>query len=136
MISSEATSSNPGEIELAPEQAKEGLGLGGLLLHLLLAHVDPVLELLGHDHIEHHDRARGALDAARGIVERAFDLLALVDDEQELAEVARFERAALLFDVHARMLPRGGDAHNNASMPWRVPRLCMTVTTARSRRCP
>jgi hypothetical protein len=54
------------------------------------------------------------LDTARGVVKSTIRLLALVNDEQEFAEVARFERAALLLHVHSAMLPRGDDADNIA----------------------
>ena len=75
------------------------------VLDLLLVHVDPVLKLLRHDHVEHDDGTRRALDAARGEIEGAFNLHALVDDKQELAKVARLEGTARFLRTHARMLP-------------------------------
>jgi hypothetical protein len=56
-----------------------------------LAHTSPILKFARLDHIKHGDRPGRTQHAARRVIERAFDFLALVDDDQELAAVAFFE---------------------------------------------
>ena len=95
-----------GDVELAPEQAEQRLRLGGLFLELHLAHVDPVLEFLRLDHVEHDERCPPS--AARGSPHRRARSRppALVDDDQELAAVTGLEERRFFMRAHGRMLPR------------------------------
>src|SRR6185436_13583440 len=77
--------------QLPPEKTEKRFGLRRFLFQLNLAHTSPILKFARLDHIKHDDRSGRTQHAARRVIERAFDFLALVDDDQELAAVAFFE---------------------------------------------